>query len=142
MSPSNDLDQPKKKSELKIVAYDMIWSVRCKSWKLLKLWSTKVWIYMVASFSGSASTGTAGVLFPPLRREDTLSMAEFNWPIFAFNVCLVFCFSQKSSFTKIYIYRVPIQENFSNELREIEDSNYRWRQFRRSNLFFVCLQVE
>lgn len=51
---------------------------------------------MAASTSGSVSTGTAGELLPPrLRREDTLSMAEFSWLIFAFNVCLVFCFPKE-----------------------------------------------
>lgn len=47
---------------------------------------------MVASTSESVSTGTAGELLPPLKREDTLSIAEFSWLIFAFKVSLVFCF--------------------------------------------------
>lgn len=51
---------------------------------------------MVAS-SGSVSTGTGGMLLPPLSREDTLSIAEFSWLIFSFKVCLVFCISGMTS---------------------------------------------
>lgn len=51
--------------------------------------------YMVASTSGSISTGTLGALLPPLKREDTLSIALLSWLIFAFKVCLVLCFRGK-----------------------------------------------
>ncbi len=50
---------------------------------------------MVASTSGSVSTGTVGTLLLPLKREDTLSMAELSWLIFAFKVCRVLCFQGK-----------------------------------------------
>lgn len=48
--------------------------------------------YMVASTSGSFSICAAGALLLPLKREDTLSMAEFSWLIFSFKVSLVLCF--------------------------------------------------
>lgn len=64
---------------------------------------------MVASISGSASTGVAGVLLPPLRREDTLSMAEFNWPILAFNVCLVFCVSQNEALLRYFFSMMKLK---------------------------------
>lgn len=49
-------------------------------------------LHRVASTSGSFFTGGAGtLLLPPLKREDTLSMAELSWPIFSFKVCLVLC---------------------------------------------------
>jgi hypothetical protein len=50
---------------------------------------------MVASTSGSLSTGTTGTLLLPLKREDTLSMAELSWLIFAFKVCLVLFYKLK-----------------------------------------------
>jgi hypothetical protein len=50
---------------------------------------------MVASTSGSLSTGTTGTLLLPLKREDTLSMAELSWLIFAFKVCRVLCSQKK-----------------------------------------------
>jgi hypothetical protein len=52
---------------------------------------------MVASTSGSLSTGTTGTLLLPLKREDTLSMAELSWLIFAFKVCRVLCSQGKET---------------------------------------------
>lgn len=46
---------------------------------------------MVAS-SGSVS-GIGGIFLPPLKRDDTLSMALLSWFILAFRVCLVLCIS-------------------------------------------------
>ena len=71
--------------------------------------------HMVASTSGSVSTATVGELFPPLRREDTLSIAEFSWLIFSFKVCLVLCFPQNVN-TRVKWSEVSCRKKTTNNM--------------------------
>lgn len=45
---------------------------------------------MVASSTSESDSIATGDDFLPLKREETLSMAELSWLSFAFKVCLVF----------------------------------------------------
>lgn len=75
--------------------------------------------HIVASTSGSFSTGTLGILLLPLKREDTLSMAELSWLIFSFKVWRVLCFQGKEMDWNIKIKYLHIKLAGSSQVHRV-----------------------
>lgn len=96
--------------------------------------------YIVASTSESISMGSLAALFPPRNRDETLSIAEFSWLIFAFNVCRVFCFQPKKNLVKHFSLIERIILNESNETSHLQAFVIIYRSLGLPKAIFIFIQ--